>query len=118
MQPDLNFQHDLEERVAGFLHLTDSCNDAQPVAEANLVRRSALLLMRAWRMPALIAEVRNITEESAESRYEEYTDGVDRASIRGSLRRFFLRAGLLRRRARSIRRARHGLHRNRARWAD
>jgi hypothetical protein len=89
MQPGVSSQHDLEGRVVGFLQMTDNCHDGQSVPEAYLVRRSALQLMRAWRMPALIEQVQMITDESAEQRGEEYMAGVDRNSINDSMRRFF-----------------------------
>ena len=93
MQPGVSCQHDLEGQVIGFLQLTDNCHDGQSVPEAYPVRRSALRLMRAWRMPALIDEVRRITEESADQRDEEHMAGVDHTNISESLRRFVYERG-------------------------
>jgi hypothetical protein len=89
VQAGVSAQHDPEERVAGFLQLTENCNDAQPVPEAYLVRRSALQLMRAWRMSALITEIREIKQESDELRDEYYMDGVDPARISDAQHRIF-----------------------------
>jgi hypothetical protein len=89
MQPGVSFRQCLEGRIAGFLQLTDNTHDAQSVPEAYIVRRSALQLMRAWRMSALTEQVEMITEESAELRGEEYMAGVDLVSISDSMHRLF-----------------------------
>jgi hypothetical protein len=94
VQPGVGFQRDLEGRVAGFLQLTDNGASGHSVPEAYLVRRSALQLTRAWRMSAPIGEARQITEESAELRDEEYMAGVDLTNISDSLQCFCLSGAL------------------------